>query len=63
MALSVKKKTKREQKISNNLQCTYCRKCYNSGLCMMPWPGIPTSAKAEWVERDNAFRKAKPARP
>jgi hypothetical protein len=24
-------------------RCVYCRKCYNSGLCMMPWPGLPAS--------------------
>jgi hypothetical protein len=30
-----------------NARCIYCRKCYNSGLCMMPWPGLPvTESKA-----------------
>ena len=23
---------------SNNARCIYCRKCLNSGLCLMPWP-------------------------
>ena len=26
---------------SNNARCIYCRKCYNTGLCMMRWPGFP----------------------
>ena len=32
---------------SNNKQCVYCRKCYNSGLCMIPWPGFPVS-RSTW---------------
>jgi len=25
---------------SNNDRCKSCRKCYNSGICLMPWPGF-----------------------
>ncbi|OGO31839.1 MAG: hypothetical protein A2Z29_04420 [Chloroflexi bacterium RBG_16_56_11] len=32
---------------TNNAQCTFCRKCYNSGLCMMPWPGLPVVPSKE----------------
>jgi hypothetical protein len=33
-------------------RCVYCRKCYNSGLCMVPWPGLPE------VESKKVFNKA-----
>ena len=33
-------------------RCIYCRKCYNSGLCMMPWPGLPaTKSKEDFRKR------------
>lgn len=30
---------------SNNTKCTYCKKCLNSGLCMMPWPKFSDDEK------------------
>ena len=36
-----------------NSQCIDCgRQCYNSGLCMMPWPGLKiTEAKQPFLKR------------
>ena len=30
---------------SNNTRCKFCRKCYNTGLCLMPWPGFDFPGK------------------
>jgi hypothetical protein len=50
--MEYEKNIKAESKAKNpKSRCVYCRKCYNSGLCMMPWPGMPASKSKE------AFRK------
>jgi hypothetical protein len=37
-------KAKTRQKVkSKKSRCIYCRKCYNSGLCLMRWPGFPVT--------------------
>jgi hypothetical protein len=43
--------TKPDKVKDNNARCIYCRKCYNSGLCMMPWPGLPVSKSKEAFTR------------
>ena len=43
---------------NQNAQCIACgRQCYNTGLCMMPWPGLTIS------EEKRPFLKRQPPRP
>ena len=39
-------------KRNQNQQCISCgRQCYNTGLCMMPWPGLHiTEEKAQFAK-------------
>jgi hypothetical protein len=41
---------------NQNAQCVACgRQCYNTGLCMMPWPGLEiTEAKQPFLKRQVA---------
>jgi hypothetical protein len=41
----------------NKARCIFCRKCYNSGLCMMPWPGFPVSRLKEGVKTGDDNQK------
>jgi hypothetical protein len=36
---------------ANNARCIYCRKCYNSGLCLMHWPEFPAAGIKDIVNR------------
>jgi hypothetical protein len=43
---------------NQNAQCIACgRQCYNTGLCMMPWPGL------QITEEKKPFLKRQVARP
>ncbi len=40
-----------------NARCIYCRKCYNSGICMMPWPGFPSSNQKQDIQAGTGNRE------
>lgn len=43
---------------NNKARCNFCRKCYNSGLCMMPWPGFPVPGLKR-ISNDKVLNNAK----
>ena len=50
--------TTKPKRPNQNSQCIACgRQCYNSGLCMMPWPGLTIS------EEKRTFLKKQVGRP
>ena len=50
--------TTQPKRPNQNSQCINCgRQCYNSGLCMMPWPGITIT------EEKRPFLKKQAVRP